>query len=64
MCQKKKSSINLIFLHRNDSNEGLVLELNAMYHKKNIFHMQANGVVEELCGIWIQKYFISPKTQR
>jgi len=35
-----------------------------MYHKKKkIFHMQANGVVEELCGIWIQKYFISPKTQ-
>jgi len=26
-----------------------------MYHKKKIFHMQANGVVEELCGIWIQK---------
>jgi len=25
--------------------------------------MQANGVVEELCGIWIQKCFISPKTQ-
>jgi len=24
--------------------------------------MQANGVIEELCGIWIQKYFISPKT--
>jgi len=23
--------------------------------------MQANGVVEELCGIWIQKFFISPK---
>jgi len=32
-----------------------------MCHKKIIFHMQANGVVEELCGIWIQKYFISPK---
>jgi len=25
--------------------------------------MLANGVVEELCGVWIQKYFISPKTQ-
>jgi len=24
--------------------------------------MQAN-VVEVLCGIWIQKYFLSPKTQ-
>jgi len=24
--------------------------------------MQANGVVEELCGIWILKYSISPKT--
>jgi len=35
-----------------------------MYHKK-IFHAnaKANDVVEELCGIWIQKYFISPKTQ-
>jgi len=30
---------------------------------KIIFQMQANGVVEELCGIWIQKYFIFPKTQ-
>jgi len=25
--------------------------------------MQANGVVEELCGMWIQKYFTSSKTQ-
>jgi len=25
--------------------------------------MEANGVVEELCGVWIQKYFISPKSQ-
>jgi len=32
-----------------------------MCHKK--IHIQANGVVEELCGIWVQKYFISPKTQ-
>jgi len=31
--------------------------------KKITFHMQANCVVEDLCGIWIQKYFISPKTQ-
>jgi len=23
----------------------------------------ANGVVEELCGIWIKEYFISLKTQ-
>jgi len=26
--------------------------------------MQDNGVVDELCGIWIQKYFISPKTHQ
>jgi len=32
-----------------------------MYHEKIIFHVQANGVIEELSGIWIQKYFISPK---
>jgi len=38
-----------------------------MYHKKNNIsyaNAKANFVVEELCdGIWIQKYFISPKTQ-
>jgi len=33
--------------------------------KHNILNAnaKANGVVEELCGIWIQKYFISPKIQ-
>jgi len=33
--------------------------------KNNISYANANanGVVEELCGIWTQKYFISPKTQ-
>jgi len=25
--------------------------------------MQANGVVEEFWGVWIQKYFMSPKIQ-
>jgi len=48
--RKKKSGINLTFLNRN---EGLVLEHKMQcIIKNNIFYMQANGVVEELCGIW------------